>query len=305
MTGNGPQLSVIIADVNGPPMIDACLEALSRQQGEVDAEVIVAEATGEGTVRRIKEKFPGAKVLPFSERLTIPQLRAAALAQSTGEIVAVIEDHCVPDEHWYDAIVQAHQSHPECVAVGGSVENGNRERLMDWAVFLSEYSSYMRPLPRGIVDDIPGNNVSYKRAAFEDIDGLTEDLNRGFWESTLHQKLRARGDRFLMEPSITVYHRKHFGVWYGLSQRFHYSRYYAGTLFATAGLPTRIYRSAVSLVLPALLMARIGRRVVKKRRQLKELVLTAPLLAIITGVWAAGELVGSLLGPGQSLSKVE
>ena len=41
MTANTPQLSVIIADVNGPPMIDACLEALSRQQGEVDAEVIV------------------------------------------------------------------------------------------------------------------------------------------------------------------------------------------------------------------------------------------------------------------------
>ena len=163
----------------------------------------------------------------------------------------------------------------------------------------------MQPLRRGIEDGIPGNNVSYKRGAFDGIDGLKDDLIRGFWEYEIHRKLLARGEQFLLEPAITVYHRKRFGFLYSLSQRFHYSRYYAGTLFATAGLPTKLYRSAVSLVLPLLLMARIERRVIKKRRHLKELILATPLLAIITVVWAVGELVGSLFGPGQSLRKVE
>ena len=125
-----PKLSVIIADVNGPPMIGACLEALSRQHGDVDAEVIVAEATGEETVRFIHDQFPWVEVLPFPNRTTIPELRVAALKHSSGDIVAVIEDHCDPDEHWCEEIINAHQAHPECIAVGGAVENGNCQRLM-------------------------------------------------------------------------------------------------------------------------------------------------------------------------------
>ena len=305
MVGTAPQLSVIIADVNGLPMIGACLAALSRQHGEVDAEVIVAEATGKATARLLKESFPWVKVLPFAERLTIPELRAAALAHSRGDIIAVIEDHCDVDEHWYEEIISAHQTHPECVAVGGAVENGNCDRLMDWAVFFCEYSSYMRPLPRAAVDHIPGNNVSYKRAAFEGLDSLERDLNRGFWESTLHHRLLDRGERFLVEPSMIVYHRKRFGFLYGLSQRFHYSHYYAGTFYYTTELRERMFRCVVSVGLPALLMARIARQIVQKRRHMKQLILTTPLLAIITVVWASGEVVGSLFGPGQSLRKVE
>ena len=300
-----PQITVIIADVNGPPMIGACLEALSRQQGEVDTEVIVAESTGEETVRFIQDRFPKVKVLPFAKRLTIPELRAAALKQSSGDIVAVIEDHCDADEYWCQGIVNAHQAHPECIAVGGAVENGSCQRLIDWAVYFAEYSDYMQPLPRGVVDAIPGNNVTYKRAAFQGIKDLEKDLSRGFWESTLHQKLLARGERFLLEPSITVHHSKRFGFCYSLSQRFHYSRYYAGTFYAAASLPTRLLRAAITFALPPLLMARICRRVVHKKRHLKELTLATPYLAVLTLVWACGELVGSLFGPGRSLVKVE
>ena len=52
-------------------------------------------------------------------------------------------------------------------------------------------------------------------------------------------------------------------------------------------------------------MARIAQQIVQKRRHMKQLILTTPLLAIITVVWASGEVVGSLFGPGQSLRKVE
>ncbi len=302
---NAPDLSVIIACVNGLPMVRECLASLATQQGNVEAEVIVADVTGAETARLIREQFPWVKLITFTERLTIPQLRTVGLAHSSGKIVAIIEDHVVMDGRWYEEMVKAHHTHPDCIAVGGVIENGSYERLVDWAVFFCEYSSYMQPVPPGIVKEIPGNNVSYKRSAFEGIDSLEETLDQGFWETTLHEKLLARGERFLLEPSIVVYHEKSFGFLYFLSQRYHYSRYYAGTLFARASLPSRVFRSAVSLFVPPLLMGRIAARVVRKRRHLKKLLLTSPLLAIFTMVWAIGESVGCLLGPGQSLRKVE
>ncbi len=305
MTMDTPTLSVIIASVNGLPMIEECLASLSSQQGNVQAEVIVMDITGEDTVKLIQEKYPWVKLVTFNERRTIPQLRAAGLQYAGGEIIAIIEDHCVADPHWYEEMIKAHRAHPEYIAVGGPVENGSRDRLVDWAVFFCEYSTFMLPLPRGLAEDIPGNNASYKNRAFKGILHPEETLTSGFWESTLHRELQARGERFFLEPSMVVYHKKRFGFWYFISQRYHYSRYYAGRLVSGTSAPRRVLRSAAALALPLLLMSRIARRIVRKRRHLKELLLATPLLIVFTGTWAIGEMVGGVLGPGQSLGEVE
>lgn len=302
---SAPTISVIIASVNGVPMIEECLASLAAQQGNVHAEVIVMDVTGDETVKLIQEKFPWVRLETFIERRTIPQLRAAGLQYAAGEIIAIIEDHCLPDPHWYEEMTKAHRAHAEHIAVGGPVENGSCDRLVDWAVFFCEYSAFMMPLPRGTVEDIPGNNASYKRTAFEGILHLEETLTSGFWESTLHKELRARGERFFLEPSMVVYHKKRFGFWYFISQRYHYSRYYAGRLVSGASVPWRVLRGAAALALPVLLLSRIARRIVRKRRHLKELLLTIPLLVVFTGAWAIGEMVGGVLGPGHSLDEVE
>ena len=305
MTSQTPQLSILIASVNGSPMIEECLAALGAQQGDVDAEVIVVDVTGERTVKLIRDRFPWVRLVALDERKTIPELRARGLAESRGKLIVVLEDHCMVGAGWSQRIVDAHQRHPECVAVGGAVENGCRERLMDWAVFFSEYSAFMLPLSGGMADNVTGNNVSYKRRAFEGFDSLDTMLTQGFWETTLHGRLRERGERFVVDPSIVVFHKKRFELLYSLSQRFHYSRYYAGTLFSRRPLGVRLFRSGASLALPALLMSRIAVGVGRKGRHWRKLLLTMPLLAALTGVWAIGESVGALAGPGDSLRRIE
>lgn len=300
-----PDLSVIIANVNGMPAIGECVQALASQNGKIVAEVIVADATGDERLQVLRQKHPWLKAFEFQTRPSIPELRAAGLAESSGEIVVVIEDHCIPADHWYERIIAAHQTHPECVAVGGAIENGSRERTIDWAVFFCEYCDFMPPLQGGIVEHIPGNNVSYKRSAFEGVDDLEAKLNDGFWETTLHPWLGARGDQFLIDPAIAVRHKKNFGFLYYLSQRFHYSRYFAAQLFGEQSAMVRGLRSVGSVVLPPLLLYRIASCVMRKKRHVKELLLAMPYLLVFTSVWAVGEIVGHLLGPGQSLHKIE
>jgi glycosyltransferase involved in cell wall biosynthesis len=305
MRTNPLSLSVLIANVNGLPMIGECLEALAARPQDLQVEVIVADAAGGESVRMIREQFPWVKLLTPAECLSIPQLRAAALAHSQGDIVAVIEDHCIVDGRWYEATVEAHSANPDAMAIGGAVENGSCDRLVDWAVFFCEYSGFMLPLSRGATRGITGNNVSYKRAAFAGIDDLDQVLNGGFWESTLHNRLLDRGNVLFQEPGIVVYHKKSFGFLYFMSQRYHYSRYYAGTLFAEASPATRLFRFFASLALPPLLLARISATVMRKGRHRKKLVQTVPLLVVFTSTWALGEMVGILSGPGQSLYKIE
>lgn len=303
VTIGAPAISVIVVSAGGGE-IGECLASLHRQQGDIDAEVVVVDAGGRLDSTQVAQQFPNTMVLRADGGRTIPALRAAALRRTRGDIVAVMNEYCVADPRWYEEMVGAHRAHPECVAVGGAVENGSRTRLTDWAAYFCEYSTYMLPVPAQTVDDIPGHNVSYKRRAFEHIPDLDGVLSRGFWESTLHPILRRRGERFLSSPSVVVYYKKRFGFGQFLRQRYHYSRYYAGEVVAGTAWLRRLLRMAAASALPAVLLGRIIARVARKRRHLRELALSSPMLVIFTAVWAAGEAVGALLGPGRSLHEV-
>ena len=304
MATSVPEISVIVASFGGDAAIRGCLESLHEQHGGVAAEVIVADATGQLEATQVSRRFPDTTVVRVGGQPTIPALRAAALRRSRGDIVAVMNEYCVADPHWYEEIVRTHEAHPDCVAVGGAVENASRGRLTDWAAYFCEYSRYMLPVPARTVDDIPGHNVSYKRRAFEQVPDLDAVLCRGFWESTLHPILRRRGERFLSAPSVVVYYTKRFGFGQFLRQRYHYSRHYAGDVVAGAAWLRRAFRIATVWALPAVLLGRIVARVARKRRHMRELALSSPMLVIFTAVWAAGEAVGALCGAGRSLHEV-
>ena len=195
------ELSVVVASVNGFPYVGACLDSL-RQHAQ-DAEVIVADWTDESTRRRIREGWPDVRLLSFEEPTPVPVLRAAGMAAASAPYVAVIEDHCVVREGWADRIVAAH--HRGHSVVGGSIRNGATDRVRDWAAFFCEYTQHMEPAPGGIVDSLPGMNVSYDRRAIEAMD---EFLQRGLWETWLHPHLQAEGFQLYCDPAIALDHVK-------------------------------------------------------------------------------------------------
>ncbi|MBW8041925.1 MAG: glycosyltransferase [Planctomycetes bacterium] len=300
MTLPKPKLSVIIASVNGLPYIDECLTALERQQGGVEAEVIVVDRCNDGTADYIREKFSNVKLIEFSKRIGIPQLRAIGMEHSTGDIIVITEDHCNARENWFVEILKAHDS--EYTAVGGTVINGSVDRLMDWAVYLCEYASTMPPIPDGEVDGIAGNNVAYKRSIF---DKLHESIKKDYWEYFLQRAMKKVGAKFLSVPSIIVYHKRDFGFLYFLFQRFHYSRSFAGMRIIGVPFSKRIFYILSSPLLPFLMLWRTFQQVIKKKRHMKEFLLSLPLLMIFMLSYALGEGVGYMFGPGDSLMKVE
>ncbi len=281
-------------------MIDECLAALERQRGSMEVEIIVVDRRQDGTAERIRNRFGRVRLVALSEQLSIPELRYIGMEQATGDIIAITEDHCIAPDNWLEEIVKAHQS--GYMAVGGAVENGCVKRVTDWATFLCEYSHAMLPIPSGEVSNIAGNNASYAR---ELLTGMDESIKRKYWEFFLHEELQKRGVRFLSVPTIVVNHKKEFGIFYFLAQKFHYSRSFAAMRRTKlTKLRQACYLCATPL-LPFMLVWRTFRQVMRKRRHYKEFVLSLPLLSLFGVSYACGELVGYLCGSGSSLAKVE
>jgi hypothetical protein len=300
VSGVRPQVSVVIASVNGLPYPLDCLEALAAQQGDVPSEVILADCTGPGTVAAVRERFPDVKILAFDERKSVPWLRASGIREARGRIVAVTEDHCIPRPDWYLSILNAH-GRTGWAAVGGGVANGSTERVVDWAVFFCEYSTHMDPVPTGPSDFVPGMNVAYDMEALAPIKDVFAE---GLWENFLHDRLRAQGYVVGMDPTIVVSHKKYFTVPMFLRERFHYSRSFAGMRVQGAPLRARLAWAAATVLLPPVLVARVTRNVLNRRRHLAWYLKSLPLVVLFTTTWSIGELVGYLSGPGDSILEV-
>ena len=293
-----PDLSIVVASVNGWDVLGPTLDALDAQPERAQVELIVVETVGESVRQRLRGRRPPV-VLVESDRLPIPRLRHVGVCRARGKVVAILEDHGRVAPDWAAAVLKAHEG--PWGAVGGAVENG-KNGLLNWAVFFCEYTPYMRPVAEGEAADLPGNNIAYKRPHLLRHAHL---LGQGKWESWINDRLRADGVPIASTNAMVVHHIKSFRLGYFLVQRFHFARSYAGMRRGDQSPVQRMIYAGGSVALPLLLFARVARTVFRKRRHWARFAIVSPLVALFLTVGAAGEMVGYLLGSGASLDKVE
>ncbi|MFN2399235.1 MAG: glycosyltransferase family 2 protein [Gemmatimonadaceae bacterium] len=293
------ELAVVVPSVNGLQDLRGCLDALVSEAQQVALEVIVADRCGEAVRKAIRSEFPTVRLLVAPAETTIPDLRAMAFAATKAKSVAVIEDHVIVPPGWARRLLDAQKA--GAAVVGGTVENAATGKLVDWAAFLCEYSHCMPPIPAGTATWLTGNNVVYRRELLE---RYRQVIARGAWENVLHDAMRRDGIELICRPEIHVWHKKHYTVSEYLHQRYLYARSYAGARVAGAAMPRRAMYGVAALMLPPLLFYRTVARVMRKRRNRIELLRSLPLIALFVSSWAAGEVVGYWLGPGDSLVRV-
>jgi hypothetical protein len=294
-----PRISVVIASVNGLGCLVECLERLEALPERDRMEIIVLDRRTDETAKVVAERFPRVVLFQGLAGMSIPELRWQGMRAAAGEIIAVIEDHCMVTPHWASEILQNMGS--EYGVVGGPVENGSRDRLLDWAFFLAEYGPCMPPLAGGETESVPGNNAAYRRRVLP----LEESVWAGLWESFLQKELRKRGVRIFLSPAMLVYHKKSFRLTEMLGQRFLYSRSFAAMRASGMTPAGRLLYGLLSIPLPGLLLWRMFRCLQRKQRNMREFLLGLPVICLFVVCWAAGEMAGYLAGAGDSLRRVE
>jgi len=295
-----PTVSVVIASIVGPPFIDDCLASVFAQKNAPSFEVIVVDCRGQENVARLAPRFPEARFIQLDKRETVPQLRRIGVEQARGEIVGIIEEHCLAADNWLAALSTAFS--PGYVAVGGPVDFRKDSRLRDWITYFIEYNSYLPPWPDGDTFNVGSANAAYRR---ETLLCHRAVLNDGYWEAALHPKLLAEGAKFRSVPGMIVYHRGPFDYFYYLRQRYLFSRAFSGARRQTISATQRAAYLLAAPAIPLLLLSRIGSRVFAKRCYPDKFLLSLPLLIPAMTSYVVGEWMGYAFGPGRALMEVE
>lgn len=225
---------------------------------------------------------------------TIPRLRAAGMRAARAPLVALTESFCRPAPGWAQALLEA-RAETDALAVGGPMARQGGSAA-DQALTLVEYGRFLRSEPAGPVHDLPLTNVSYQRTRLVEVLGeAAEELA----EPSVHPCLQAAGEQLWRAPRAVMFDDQRRPLSWSLRALHHHGRLYGGGRVSGRGVGVRLFRAAVSPLVPFVQLARItseARAVGQAGRVLRCL----PHLLLLLVAAALGEAVGSLAGTGRS-----
>ncbi len=291
-----PLLSIVIAAWNDPASLSSCLASLATQTADASAEVIVV--SNYDCPPQMERQFAFARFSREPDTAIVPALRTQGVLRSSGQIIAILEDHCTVGDQWCAEIIKSHEL-PYSI-VGGSVENAPDQKALDWAVYFYDYGNYMLPDTARVVTSLSGANVSYKREILEKVKVKYKD---GFYEEIVHDELKRHGYSLYLAPSAVVHHNKKYSLSFALTQAFHHARTYGAKRISGAFPTKRFMYAAGSMLLPILLPVRTVVRVLRKGRHRKALGQSLPYLILLLAGWSCGEFSGYVLGEGKSAGR--
>lgn len=296
-----PLLSVVVTIVEGGEALLRLLDALAAQRDPPPMEILVPFDDSVSEVRHLAARHPAVRFLPMGTVMTAMPVasaggqhelydrrRSAALAQATGELVAIVEDRGLPRPDWARTAVELHRQ-PSAV-IGGAIEPAS-PRLVDWALHVADYSRYSLPFAPHTAAWVSDVNVVYKRRALEDTRSLWQDR---FHEPVVHWALQQAGEELRLEPSLVVDHRRERAPLFRLlGERWHWGRLFGAIRGRAMPVWRRLGMALVFPLIPVVLVVRHA-RVQARRREMLRFVRALPILLILLLAWSAGEAWGTL-----------
>jgi glycosyltransferase involved in cell wall biosynthesis len=294
-------LSVVIAANDAARSIDRCLQHLVRSCAGLRAELIVADASTDGTAERVEAFGPPARLIRCEADTLAPHLWAIGYRQATGRVVAFTTGHCLVSPDWATALTRAVAGGAD--GAGGPLVIDRGTRPLDWAIYYLRYSAFT-PYTLGagrISGEIAGDNAAYARAA---LDRHAASFDRGFWEVDFHRDLRADGGWLAAVPEAVIAFSKSFPPSTIIRHRFAHGRHF-GAGRAKGGTRSRWQIVVASPLVPFVLAARAARRALRggsdatastapDGRMPWRFVVALPWFLVLAGAWAAGEARGAL-----------
>jgi len=285
------EISVVVGAQNARSTVSECLDSVLAQLSGLNAELLVADSSSDGTDKIVSSRFPNVTLIHLDGDKLVPYLWGVGMERASAPIVAITTAHCIPAGNWIESILSQARSRTDCAGLGGAIGAPIGGTAMDWAVYFSRYSAFMPPAADGLVADIPGDNAAYRKEA---LDRCWTDRQNGFWETLFHHALRQSGGTLYMSPKVEV----RLGTTDSASDyfrvRFKHGAHYGSSRPNTSGLIKLIRICAAPILMPYLVL-RIGKRVATSRPDwLKYYVIGLPWLIYFMTGWSLGEIQGYL-----------
>jgi hypothetical protein len=291
-------LSVIVRVVGGGEFLQRCLISLLKQRLDQAIEIIVPyDATVEG-IHELANQYPQVIFLELGEiieNVDSPSVRhdlydlrsAAGMRFAKGQIIAQIEDYCVPGSNWCEQILIAHEL--PYAAIGGAVEHQGQHPI-NWATYFLDFGRYQLPLVEGPAQYLTDINITYKAKALSAIKDIWE---ASYNEVRTNWSLLKKGEILWCRPQMIVYQdRGKLSLAKAITERYYWGKIFGRIRSKHINWLQRLSHILFTPLLPAVMMFRIGKKVFPSRRNRSQFLGALGYIFVLAIFWSLGEFIG-------------
>lgn len=222
-------VDVVIVSYRSRDHLARCLASLTRELDRVPLTVSVVEnASRDGTVELIAEKFPWVDLIVLDENVGFARAMNLGAARGAAPYLLALNPDTELPEGTLGRLLAVFPDQPDVAVVGprlvredGSFDHASRRGFPTIAGSLGHFSRAAKLIPsealaqyyapgvvRGYVDSVNGAFMLMRRSAFADARGFDE----GYWvymeDLDLSYRLASTGWKTWYESSVTVLHAK-------------------------------------------------------------------------------------------------
>ncbi|UOA10202.1 glycosyltransferase [Methylobacter sp. S3L5C] len=213
-------ISVIVCTYNRAPVLQRMLESFFKQEylDYIDYEILIVDNNSQDETKSIVEEYLQKRECRyvFESKQGLSLARNRGVFDTTGEIVAFLDDDVIVDKYWLKSLNECYQE-TNADVVGGRayliMENDPPEWLGPYfKILLSEvdFGDNRQLLDTGI--GLWGLNLSFRRSALSDAGGFDAKLGRVGTqlicaeESVVIERLAIQKKLIFYEPKAIVGH---------------------------------------------------------------------------------------------------
>ena len=283
-------LSIVVASKNTLGTIQQCLDALVEQHPGEELEILVIDASTDGSAE-IARRFKQINLVQANPSCLVPELWKMGIELTDGQSVAFTTANFIPDEDWISELRVLLQN--DYAAVGGVFEKKKPDKLSQWAIYFVRYASYLPSNSAHLASQLAADNAVYRRWVFEKYEGLIED---GFWEHSVNSKLVDDGHSLFLTPKLRVSMGYFSPPGAFFTQRFLHGQMFGAERGSQVNPIKRLFYIIGSPLIPLVLFARISRNVLRNKSDAIYFFFSLPWLLFYLLGWSLGELSGYLFG---------
>ncbi|NLR65289.1 glycosyltransferase family 2 protein [Chitinophaga varians] len=241
-------VSVIIVSYNTRDLTLDSIDSVKKFTSGVSYEVIVVDnASSDGTVEAVRERFPDIKLIVNSENVGFGRANNQAVRMSRARYVFLLNSDAYLIDNSILSFVQFmdQPSNADVAVCGGELISGDNQKMASYGNFPSLleaissiglhklYSNYYRSkLSIGVintesairaVDYISGADMFVRRKVMEETGGFDEDFFLYFEETELSFRIGKLGYKSVLIPQVRVVHLE--GASHANRGEFNYRRY--------------------------------------------------------------------------------
>jgi GT2 family glycosyltransferase len=202
-----PRTSVIVCSYNGAATIEACLAGVTTL-AYPSYEVIVVDDGSTDETAAIAKRFP-VRVIETENR-GLSAARNTGLAAATGDVVAYIDDDCVPDPDWLTYLALSFMSTPHG-AVGGPNVPPHDGAVAECVARAPGGPTHVLVSDRE-AEHIPGCNMAFRKAVLDQLGGFDPRFRIAGDDVDICWRLQDAGWTIGFSPAAMVWHRRRSSV---------------------------------------------------------------------------------------------